>query len=269
MTESASTYLDRILADKRGELAGRRTQRAGATTDAALEQRLAQLPATRDFAAALRGNPSPRVIAEFKRASPSQGPIRQGADVREIVQAYQRAGAAALSVLCDRHFEGSLDDLRAARKVAELPILCKDFILERSQIVDAREAGADAILLIVAALPAPSLRPLIAFAHEIGLHVLCEAHDEHEIDRAMSAGARIVGINARDLKTFELDLDRALALRSHVPRSFACVAESGIASPADLRKARDAGVDAVLVGTTLMAADDPGAALAELLDGAQ
>lgn len=267
MTEPASTYLDRILADKRSELAGRRAQRTGAMTHTALEQMLARLPPTRDLGAALGGAPLPRVIAEFKRASPSQGPIREDADIREIVAGYQRGGAAAVSVLCDRHFEGSLDDLRAARAVLELPILCKDFILERSQIVDAREAGADAVLLIAAALPPPTLRPLVAFAHDLGLHVLCEAHDEHEIDRAMSAGARIIGINARDLRTFDLDLDRALALRSRVPRSFVCVAESGITSPADLRKARDAAVDAVLIGTTLMAADDPGAALASLLDG--
>jgi indole-3-glycerol phosphate synthase len=266
MTESA-TYLDRILADKRSELAGRRAQRSGAMTDAALQQMLARLPPTRDLAAALTGGPRPRIIAEFKRASPSQGPIREEADVREIAQGYQRAGAAAVSILCDRHFEGSLDDLRAARKVLELPILCKDFILERSQLVEAREAGADAVLLIAAALPAPTLRPLISFAHALDLHVLCEAHDEHEIDRALSAGAQIVGINARDLRTFELDLDRALALRSRVPRSFVSVAESGVAAPADLRKVRDAGFDAVLVGTTLMAADDPEAALTSLLDG--
>jgi indole-3-glycerol phosphate synthase len=267
MTESASTYLDRILADKRGELAGRRAQRAGTTTDAALEQLLARVPPTLDLPAALTVGLRPRVIAEFKRASPSQGPIREEADVREIVTGYRRAGAAAISVLCDRHFEGSLEDLRAARGVLDVPILCKDFILERSQIVEAREAGADAVLLIVAALRAPTLRPLISFAHELGLHVLCEAHDEHEIDRAMSAGARIIGINARDLKTFELDLDRALALRSRVPRSFVCVAESGISAPADLRRAREAEVDAVLVGTTLMAADDPAAALTALLEG--
>jgi indole-3-glycerol phosphate synthase len=267
MTESPSTYLDRILADKRSELAGRRAQRPGATTAAALRERLEGLAPTLDFGAALSSGSRPRVIAEFKRASPSQGPIREDADVREIVSAYQRAGAAAISVLCDRHFEGSLDDLRTARRVLDIPLLCKDFILERSQILEAREAGADAVLLIVAALPPPTLRPLVAFAHELGMQVLCEAHDAHEIDRAMSAGARIIGINARDLKTFELDLDRALALRSQVPRSFVCVAESGIASPSDLRKARDAGVDAVLVGTTLMAADDPAAALEALLDG--
>ena len=267
MTQSASTYLDRILADKRTELAGRRGQRTGAMTDRALDEMLAGLPPTRDFLSALGIGPRPAVIAEFKRASPSRGPIREGADVREIVAGYQRAGAAAVSVLCDHHFDGSLDDLRAARAVLDIPVLCKDFILERTQLVDARQAGADAVLLIVAALPAPTLRPLITFAHGLGLHVLCEAHDEHEIDRAMSAGAQIVGINARDLRTFDLNLDRALALRARVPRTFACVAESGIETSADLRRARDAGVDAVLVGTSLMTAEDPRQALVSLLDG--
>lgn len=266
MTEPESTYLDRILADKRAELAGRRSQRAGAITDRQLEERLTGLPPTLDVWAALREGPRPRVIAEFKRASPSQGAIREGADVREIALGYERAGAAAVSVLCDKHFEGSLDDLRAARGVLQIPILCKDFIVERSQLLDAREAGADAVLLIVAALPPPGLRPLVSFAHELGLHVLCETHDEHEIDRAMSAGARILGVNARDLRTFDTDVDRALGLRARVPKSFACVAESGIESATDLRKVRDAGFDAALIGTTLMSADDPGAALQSLLD---
>lgn len=262
------TYLNEILAAKRAELTGGRASRPGTLTDRQLEDRLAGLAAPRDFETALRDGPRPSVIAEFKRASPKTGPIRPGADVRDIGLRYQRAGAAAVSVLCDRRFDGSLDDLRAAKVALDIPVLCKDFILERSQIVDAREAGADAVLLIVAALPPPTLRPLVDFAHQLGLHVLCEAHDAHEVDRAMSAGARIVGVNARDLHTFEVDLQRVLDLRRSVPASFTYVAESGISSPSDVARLRDAGVDAMLIGTTLMAADDPGAVLTSLLHAA-
>ena len=261
-----STHLDRILAAKRAELAASRHDRAHALTDRALEERLGRLPPTYDFAEALRRGPAPRVIAEFKRASPSAGAIREGARAADIVRSYEDGGAACISVLTDKHFEGSLDDLKAARAACDLPILRKDFILERSQILDAREAGADAVLLIVAALQPPKLKELIGFAHELGMQALCEAHDEHELDRAMAAGTRLVGVNNRDLRTFEIDRSRALELRSRVPKSFTYVAESGIEAPEHLRACREAGVDAVLVGTLLMAADDPGAALGSLLE---
>ncbi|MCR9161987.1 MAG: indole-3-glycerol phosphate synthase TrpC [Nannocystaceae bacterium] len=261
---SDSTHLDRIITAKRAELSARRGD--GVVSARELEQQLAGLQPVRDFEAALRAGPAPRIIAEFKRASPSAGPIREGADVATIVKAYEDAGAAAVSVLTDRHFDGSLADLEAARAATSLPILRKDFILERSQILEARRAGADAVLLIVAALEAPTLKQLIDFAREVGVHVLCEAHDSHEVDRAMSAGARIVGVNNRDLKTFEIDRNVALEQRPRVPRSFTFVAESGIEAPEHLRQLRDAGVDAALVGTLLMGAEDPGAALASVLD---
>lgn len=260
---SESTHLDRIIAAKRAELSA---NRGGVISARQIEQSLAGLPPVRDFEAALREGPSPRIIAEFKRASPSAGPIREDADPAKIAAAYERAGASAISVLTDRHFDGRLADLEAARAATSLPILRKDFILDRSQIVEARQAGADAILLIVAALEPPILKQLIDFAHDLSLHVLCEAHDGHEVDRAMSAGARIVGVNNRDLKTFDVDREVALRQRSRVPRSFTFVAESGIEAPEHLRQLRDAGVDAALVGTLFMGAEDPGAALASVLE---
>jgi indole-3-glycerol phosphate synthase len=262
----APTYLDKILAAKRDRLReiGRGDGRPGVWTDAQLDE-VARARPCRDFAAALTAGPWPRVIAEFKRASPSLGPIREDADVVEIGRAYQRAGAVAISVLADEHFAGSLDDIATASDALDIPVLCKDFILDKRQIVAARQAGADAVLLIVAALPAPQLRPLVEFADRLGIHVLCEAHDAHEVDRAMSAGARIIGGNARDLRTFTVDLQRAIDLRRLVPSSFLYVAESGVSTPADLARLRDAGVDAVLVGSALMGADDPGVALAELV----
>ena len=263
---SQSSYLDKILADKRAELAASRKDRSGTLSDAKLADLLAELPPCRDLIESLRRPPSPRVIAEFKRASPSAGPIREDAELQSVVRAYAKAGAAAISVLTDRHFQGTLDDLRAARSCVDLPILRKDFILERSQILEARQAGADAVLLIAAALPPPNLKQLVEFAHDLQMQVLCEAHDAHEVDRAMSAGARLIGVNNRDLRTFEVDLETSVRLRKLVPRSFTFVAESGISAPDHIRRLREAEVDAVLIGTTLMAADDPAAALTSLLD---
>ena len=264
MSEPEPTYLDRILAAKRAQLAQHRRDRL---TDRRIEDALTGLAPTRDFEAALRQGTAPRIIAEFKRASPSKGPLRVDAPVVPYVQTYVEAGAAAISILTDSHFQGDLEDLRQAREQSPVPLLCKDFILEKGQLLDARRAGADAALLIVAALQPPALKQLVDFAHSIELQVLCEAHDEHEVDRAMSAGARIVGVNARDLRTFEMDPDLPLRLRRSVPRGFTFVAESGIESVEDMLRLRDAEVDAVLIGTALMSAQDPGQKLRELLDG--
>lgn len=258
----ATTYLDRILATKRAALASGRHDRAN-WTDAQLQAELAALGPCRDFAGALRQPTRPRIIAEFKRASPSLGPIREDADVVAITSGYQAAGAVAVSVLADSHFGGSMEDVRRAASALSVPVLCKDFVLDRRQIMDARRAGAAAVLLIVAALPPPQLRPLVEFAHAIGMHVLCEAHDAHEVDRALSAGARIIGGNARDLRSFAVDLQRAISLRAYVPSGFLYVAESGVTGPPDVQRLVDAGVDAVLVGSALMSADDPSATLAE------
>lgn len=255
------TYLDDILAAKRREL----EKASGLPSDREMTDMLARLPTPRDFAMALKGAHDMRVIAEFKRASPSEGTIREAADPRKIATSYVEHGAAAISCLTDVHFQGTLDDLREVRRTVSVPVLRKDFILERSQLLEARQAGADAALLIVAALDPPKLKTLIEFAHNIGLSVLCEAHDAHEVDRAMAAGARIIGVNARDLRTFEVDLERHVALRKLVPRSFVYVAESGIRTREDVHALRKAEVDAILVGSHFMRAEDPGEALADLM----
>lgn len=264
MSESGS-FLDRILAAKRAELAAPKATRSAALTDRELAELGARLPRPRDFLGALRDGPRPAIIAEFKRASPSAGPIREGADPRQISQMYAANGAACISVLTDRHFQGSFEDLRTVRQTVAIPLLCKDFILEKTQIVEAKRVGADCILLIVAALPPPQLRALIEFANELEMHVLCETRDEGEIDRAMAAGAKIIGVNSRDLGTFVLDPDRAAKLRAYVPPGFIYVAESGVKGPEDAIRLRDAGADAILVGSHLMAAEDPGEALRELI----
>lgn len=259
-SNDGESILDAIVAAKRSDLAA---GRAEATLD--VEGVLATLPDTHNFEAALRQPPAPGVIAEFKRASPSAGDIAVDADVATVAAAYEQAGARAMSVLCDRHFKGSLDDLRAARQACTLPLLCKDFIIERSQILAARQAGADAVLLIAAVLAPPTLKTLIDFAHRVGLAVLCETHDAHEVDRAMAAGATMVGVNARDLRTFEIDRELPLRLRRSVPRTFTFVAESGVRDRDDIAPLRAAGVDATLVGSALMSASDPAQALSALL----
>lgn len=261
MTEQR-TYLDEILAAKRAELESGRPENP---TLSRIEAELAGLPEPRDLWTALANGPKPRFIAEFKRRSPSEGVLRENADPRHVATLYVDAGAAAISVLTDRHFDGSFEDLRAVRAAVSVPILCKDFILTRQQILRARREGADAILLIVTALEPPQLRELINFAHDIGLQVLAEAHDDREVERAMAAGAKIVGLNARDLRTFEVNLDNIIRYRPDVPRSFLYVGESGITSVQDVRRLRAAAVDALLVGSVLMRADDPGAKLAELM----
>jgi len=258
---AGATYLDSILAAKRREL----SQPPRGPSDRELEREIERLPPARDLAEALRGGGGPRVIAEFKRASPSEGTIRAEADPEAIAREYVDAGAAAISVLTDRHFEGSLDDLSRVRRVVPVPVLRKDFILARRQLLEARAAGADAALLIVAALAPPRLKELLDDARALGLAVLCEAHDEAEVERAMAAGARIIGVNARDLRSFQVDIERCARLRALVPRSFTYVAESGIRDAADVARLRAAEVDAILVGTTLMRAPSPGAAMRELL----
>lgn len=265
MSEKGS-FLDKILAAKRAELAAPRATRSAALTERELIELGARLPRPRDFAAALREGPRPAIIAEFKRASPSAGVLRENADPRQIATLYAAAGATCISVVTDRHFQGSYEDLRTIRQTVALPILCKDFILEKTQIVEAKRVGADCVLLIVSALPPPNLRNLVEFAHTLEMQVLCEARNELEIDRAMAAGARIIGVNARDLDTFEIDHERCARLRAHVPKSFIYVAESGVGGPEDAARLRDAGVDAILIGTHLMKAENPGEALRAIRD---
>jgi indole-3-glycerol phosphate synthase len=221
----------------------------------------------RPFIDAVR-RPGLSLIAEHKRRSPSAGPIRDGVPVRDVVRAYARGGAAALSILTDGpHFGGSLDDLRQARATTELPILRKDFIVDPYQLHEAVAAGADAVLLIVAALEDEELETLHALSRELGLAVLVEVHDEDELTRAIELGAVMIGINNRDLRTMQVDTGRTLRLLERVPPGVAVVAESGIREPEQLAEVAKAGVDAVLVGEALMRAPDIEAAC-RLLTGA-
>jgi indole-3-glycerol phosphate synthase len=232
--------------------------------DAALLARAMSVPPARGFTAALEKASTPAVIAEVKRSSPSAGAIRD-ADAAEQARVYEAAGAAAISVLTEpRHFDGSLLDLQAARRAVELPVLRKDFLVHPAQVIEARAAGADAILLIASAVSEPELKALLAAAGDLGMDALVEAHAEEDLERALTTDATLIGVNARDLETLEVDVDRALALLARVPGDRLAVAESGVSTRADVERAAAAGARAVLIGETLMRAADPGAKLREL-----
>jgi indole-3-glycerol phosphate synthase len=249
--------LERILARKREEVDELRRSVGGA---ALLAQAAAASP-VRDFAGALLSGEAPRVIAEFKRASPSKGEIRPGAEPAAIARGYADAGAAALSVLTDRDFFcGSLEDLRAARAAVPIPVLRKDFTVDELQIIEARANGADAILLIVAALDDVQLRDLLAVAKAQGLAALVEVHSGDELERARACGAELVGVNNRDLRTFRTDVEVTRTLMARAER-LAIISESGLDSPAVLRELMDCGVRGFLIGEALMRAPDPGRAL--------
>lgn len=226
----------------------------------------------RDFAAALgrragQGAPSGlRVIAEIKRASPSRGVLRQDYRPREIAMGYAAAGASALSVLTEQqYFLGSTSDLTEVRQSVEIPILRKDFIVESYQVYESVAAGADALLLIVAALPQHILRGLLDLCTELRIAALVEVHTESELHRAVDAGAKIIGVNNRNLKTLEVNLETSFELQAKIPRGCITVSESGIKTSAELKRIRDAGFNAVLIGERLMTQPDPGKALAQLL----
>jgi indole-3-glycerol phosphate synthase len=256
-----SSILDTIVARKREELRAIDRQE--------LRRRSQEpLPPTRGFAAALRGAPGAaiRAIAEIKRASPSAGPIRPGADPAAIAREYAAAGAAALSVLTDRDFfDGELGFLARVRDAVPLPLLRKDFLIDAAQVAEARVAGADAVLLIVAILSDDELRELHAAARGLGLDALVEVHDEREAERAIAAGAEILGVNHRNLATLEIDMTLTARIAPMVPAGTILVGESGVKTAADVRALAAAGAHAILVGETLMRAASPGAALAELL----
>jgi indole-3-glycerol phosphate synthase len=255
------SVLDEILAAKRAEVA------ALAPRAAELERAAAAAPPARDFAGALRrSDGSLAVIAEIKRRSPSKGELAPDLDPAVTAKAYEAGGAAALSVLTDGpYFGGSLDDLASARAAAGLPALRKDFTIDPLQITEARAAGADAVLLIVAALPDDGLlRDLHDQARASGLACLVEAHDGDELDRALAAGAEIVGVNSRNLGTFSEDLDIAASLVERIPRSVIAVAESAIREPAHAARMAEVGYDAVLVGEALVRTREPTALVAAL-----
>ena len=261
-TQAASPtpdILKRIVATKRLEiesLAGRAAEFRDRAHDA---------PPARDFSEALGGHARVRVIAEVKRRSPGAGPIRPDLDPASLAQTYERAGAAALSVLTDGdYFGGDLTDLQAARGAVGLPALRKDFTLARVQIDEARVEGEDAILLIVRILDDGLLDDLHGYARERGLAVLVEVHDAVELERAVGVGAGILGINNRDLSTFRTDLAVTESLLARLPADTVVVSESGIRTGADVDRLGAAGVDAVLVGESILRAPDPASKVAEL-----
>lgn len=254
------TILDRILETKRREVEAARR----ALPESVLRDQVAGLPPTRDFAAALQPAEPGQVaiIAEVKRASPSAGLIRADFDPLALARTYERHGAAAVSVLTDaEYFQGRLADLTAVRQAIARPVLRKDFILDEYQLLEARAAGADAVLLIAECLPGDCLTELYRAAVRLGLHVLVELHDAAELPRVLDCGARVVGINNRDLRTFTTRLEHTLDLLPRIPAGYTVVSESGISSHADVARLGAAGVRAVLVGEFLMRAADVGAAL--------
>lgn len=250
--------LEQIVATKRVEIAAAKERIPAVKLESAFQS----LSPVRGFAAALRKSNQIAIIAEVKKASPSAGVIRADFNPAAIGRIYERHGAAALSVLTDEHyFQGHLDYLRSVRSAVGLPVLRKEFILDRYQLLEARAAGADAVLLIAEILPGDELKTLHRDAVALGLDVLVELHDDEELARVLDAGAKLIGINNRDLRTFTTRLERTLELRPRIPPDITVVSESGIRTPADLRLLGDAGVHAVLVGESLMRAPDIGAAL--------
>jgi indole-3-glycerol phosphate synthase len=253
----ARAYLDEIVAHHR--------ERAAADPRDWRARADGPFSAHASFAGALSAGESVAVIAEVKRRSPSRGWLDADLDAGERAALYARAGAAAVSVLTDGpHFGGSLDDLASARAATDAPLLRKDFVVSENDVLDAADAGAAAVLLIVAALDDDELARFVALAARSGLDALVEAHDADEATRALAAGARVVGVNQRDLRTFEVSTERAAAVVSSLPRGVVAVLESGIATRADVERAGVAGADAVLVGEALVRAADPAALLGEL-----
>lgn len=251
--------LTRIVATKKEEVVALRAQAESS------RQRAADAPPARGFAAALRHPRRVRLLAEIKRRSPSAGPIRPGATPEEVARDYRSGGAAALSVLTDRdYFDGSLAALEAVHAAVDLPLLRKDFIIDPLQIYEARAAGADGILLIVRILDDAAMADLLGLATELGMDTLVEVHDDEELARALDAGATVVGVNNRDLRTFTTDLQLTFRLAPTVPPDVVLVAESGIRTAEDVKRLGEAGVDAVLVGESLMRQPDLVAAAAAL-----
>jgi len=265
--QTAMTILDDITARVRVDLQAKKTQ----VPQERLERELRDRGPCRDFGAALRARPDapPRIIAELKRASPSRGLIRADFDVGVLCRELAAHGAAALSVLTEEHFfQGSPSYLREVAATVDVPVLRKDFIVDPYQLLEARAWGADAALLIAAALDPAEFKRLHEQARRLGLAVLAEVHNRDELHMVMEAAPEIVGINSRDLKTFKTDLDLTAAMMRELPDSVVKVAESGIHGYEDIRRLADAGADAFLIGETLMKAPSPGRKLQELLGSA-
>ena len=269
-----SDVLERIVAARR-----RAVEQAKQTTPAAkLEERAAVAPPVRDFAAALRRD-GLNIVAELKKASPSRGLMRTdyqpkagtpGAyNAAQLAPALEAAGAAALSVLTEpEFFQGALEDLQVARSVTRLPVLRKDFLFDPYQLYEARAAGADAFLLIAAVLRTAELQQLITLGKQLGMAALVEVHTADELERGLDTGAAIFGVNNRDLRTFEVSVETSRRLIELIPDACVAVSESGLRTRDDLKRLREAGFDAFLIGEHLMQAAEPAAALQELLKGA-
>ena len=257
-----STILDKIVATKREEIARAKTE----TPLAQLRRRLAGAPPVRDFLAAVARPGGISLIAEVKKASPSKGVIREDFDPVRIAKIYQEHGAACISVLTDEpYFQGSLEYLVRIREQVDLPVLRKDFVIDPYQVVEARVAGADAVLLIAECLDDGMLKRLLDAIVELDMTPLVELFEPRNLERVLGIGTRLVGINNRDLRTFEVDLDHTLRLRRQIPRDRFVVGESGIRTRADVEQLESAGVDAMLVGESLMSNPDMGAAVDALL----
>ena len=266
MSAGVPTVLEGILRSTREELQRRKRELPLPTLADRVEHEADARPAGAGrFRRALHRAPL-AVIAEFKRRSPSAGRLREGVQVQSVVRAFERGGASALSVLTEGpNFEGSLEDLRLARAASDLPILRKDFVVDRYQLYEARAAGADAVLLIVAALQRRELAALHDHARRLGLDALVEVHDLEELEAALDIGAELLGINNRDLRDFSVDLERTSRLAGEVPAGVTLVSESGTADAGQLRSLAAEGVHAVLIGEALMRSPTPEAALRALL----
>jgi len=257
-----STILDKIVVTKREEIAQAKDARPESELRAALDD----APPVRDFFAVLAADGPIKLIAEVKKASPSKGVIREDFHPVDIARTYEQHGATCISVLTDeQYFQGNLDYLRAIRDAVELPLLRKDFILDTYQLLEARTAGADAVLLIAECLDDCHLRKLHNEAIELGMTPLVEFYEAENLPRVLEAGTTLVGVNNRDLRNFETDLQHTIRMRSSIPNECVLVGESGIHMHDDVLRLESAGVDAILVGESLMASPDIGKAVHDLL----
>ena len=257
-----STVLEQIVASKRQEIA----QAKERLPEAELRRRLQDAPRIEDFAAALAPADGVKLIAEVKRASPSAGLIRQDFDPIAIASTYTQHGASAISVLTDApFFQGTLEYLARIRRAVSLPLLRKDFILDKYQVLEARIHGADAVLLVAEILPGDELGSLLHDIHELGMEALVELYDAANLPRVLETGARIIGVNNRDLRTFVTSLERTIELAEQIPADRILVSESGIQTRADVQRLQAAGAHAILVGETLMRSEEIGRKIEELL----
>jgi indole-3-glycerol phosphate synthase len=256
------TVLDDILAGVREDLVDRQAR----TDLAELQARAERRPSALSAEAALRDGETVKVVAEVKRSSPSKGALAAIADPAGLAGDYESGGASIISVLTEqRRFGGSLADLAAVRAVVDVPVLRKDFVVTSYQVWEARAYGADAVLLIVAALEQQALVSLVERVHSLGMTPLVEVHDREEVDRAVDAGARVIGVNCRDLRTLEIDRSVFARVAPFVPTGIVTIAESGVRGPHDVLEFARAGADAVLVGESLVTGRDPRAAVADLV----